>query len=71
VALEAVKGEKTMAQIADEFGGHANQVRNWKNRLLSMLPELFSDRRKKREEDRDKLEAELFRQIGQLRVENE
>jgi len=36
-----------------------------------MLPELFSDRRKKREEDRDELEAELFRQIGQLRVENE
>jgi hypothetical protein len=34
-----------------------------------MLPELFSDRRKKRKEDRDELEAELFRQIGQLRVE--
>jgi len=38
--------------------------------LLSMLPELFSDRRKKQEEDRDELEAGLFRKIGQLRVEN-
>jgi transposase-like protein len=70
-ALETVKGEKTVAQIASEFGVHPNQVRKWKDQLLSMLPELFSDRRKKREEDRDELEAELFRQIGQLRVENE
>jgi len=71
VALEEVKGEKTVAQIAGEFGVHPDQVRKWKDQLLSMLPELFSDRRKKREEDRDELEAELFRQIGQLRVENE
>ena len=50
---------------------HPNQVRKWKDQLLSMLPELCSDRRKKREEDRDELEAEQFRQIGQLWVENE
>ena len=56
-----------MAQIASEFGVHPNQVRKWKDQLL----ELFSDRRKKREEDRDELEAELFHQIGQLRIENE
>jgi len=60
-----------MAQIASEFWVHPNQVRKWKDQLLSMLPELFSYRRKKRKEDRDKLEDELFRQIGQLRVENE
>jgi len=71
VALEEVKGEKTVAQIASELGVHPNQVRKWKDQLLSMLPKLFSDRRKKREEDRDELEAELFRQIGQLWVENE
>jgi len=53
VALEAVKGEKTVAQIASEFGGHPNQVRMWKDQLLRMLRELFSDRRKNREEDRD------------------
>jgi len=71
VALEGVKGEKTVAQIASEFGVHPNQVRKWKDHLLSMLPELFSDQRKKRKEDRDELEAALFRQIGRLRVENE
>jgi hypothetical protein len=47
VALEAVKGEKTVAQIASEFGVHPNQVRKCKDQLLSILPELFSYRRKK------------------------
>jgi transposase-like protein len=71
VALEAVKGEKTVAQIASEFGVHPNQFRKWREQLLSLLPELFSDRRRKREESQEEMEAELFRQIGQLRVENE
>jgi hypothetical protein len=39
--------------------------------LLSILPEVFLDRRKEWEEDWDGLEAELFRQIDQMRVENE
>jgi len=69
VALEAVKGEKTIAQISSEFGIHSNMVRNWRKQLLEMLPDLFSGRRKKREKDRDELEAELYRQIGQLKVE--
>jgi putative transposase len=71
VALEAVGGEKTVAQIVSECVCHSNHVRKWKDRLLCLLPELFSYRRKKREEERDELEAELFRQIGQLRIVNE
>jgi transposase len=69
VALEAVKGEKTIAQIAGEFGIHPNQIQRWRKQLLEMLPDLFSDRRKRVDKDRDELEAELFRQIGQLKVE--
>jgi len=71
IALEAVKGEKTMAQIASEFGVHPNQIRQWRQHLLEMLPGLFSDRRKRVEKDREELEAELYRQIGQLKVEVE
>ncbi len=70
-ALEAVKGEKTIAQVASEYGIHPNQVRQWKEHLLNVLPGLFSDRRKKTDEERDQLEAELFQQIGQLKVEND
>ena len=69
VALEAVKGEKTIAQIAGEFGIHPNQIQRWRKQLLEMLPDLFSDRRKRVDKDREELEAELFRQIGQLKVE--
>ncbi len=46
VALEAVKGEKTIAQLAGEYGVHPNQIGRWKTELLEKLPGLFSDRRK-------------------------
>jgi len=45
VALEALKGEKTMAQISSEYGVHPNQIRQWRQRLLDEIPEVFSDRR--------------------------
>lgn len=71
VALEAVKGEKTIAQIATEFEVHPNQIRQWRRHLLDVLPEVFSNRRPQQEKARDEIEAELYRQIGQLKVELE
>ena len=49
VALEAVKGEKTMAQLSSEYGVHPNQIRQWRQRLLDELPDVFFDRRQKQE----------------------
>lgn len=69
VALEAVKGEKTIAQIASEYGVHPNQIGQWKKRLLKELPSLFSDRRRKEEKEGAAEADELYRQIGQLKVE--
>ena len=69
VALEAVKGEKTLAELSSEYGVHPNQIRNWRKQLLEMLPDLFTDRRKKRDKDQEELISELYRQIGQLKVE--
>jgi len=72
VAFEAVaKGEKTIAQIASEYSVHPNQVRLWRNHLMEQLPELFSSRRPQQEKAREELEAELFQQIGQLKMELE
>ena len=71
VAFEAAKGEKTLAQIASEYKVHPNQIRQWRRQLLETLPDLFSDRRKRLEKNRDELEDELYRQIGQLKVELE
>jgi len=69
VALEALKAEKTISEISSEYGVHANQVRQWKKQLLKELPSIFTDRKKKEALDRKELEAELYRQIGQLKVE--
>ena len=71
VALEALKEEKTMAQLSSEFGVHVNQIRQWRQKLLEELPSLFSDRRKKRGKEGEELLSELYRQIGQLKVELE
>lgn len=69
IALLALKGEQTTAEIASQYSVHPNQVMLWKKQALEGLPEVFSDRRKKREESRDEVEGELYRQIGQLKVE--
>ena len=71
VALEALRGEKTMAQLSGEFGVHVNQIRQWRQKLLDELPSLFSDRRSRKEKEGEELLSELYRQIGQLKVELE
>lgn len=71
VALEAIKGVKTIAQIASQYGVHPNQIRQWRKQLVEELPAIFSDKRQKAEKEREELESELYKQIGQLRVELE
>ena len=69
IALAALKGEQTTAEIASQYSVHPNQVTQWKKQALEALPEIFSERRKRKEEDREEIESELYRQIGQLKVE--
>jgi putative transposase len=69
VALEAIKGEKTLAEIASHFGIHPNQVTQWKKRLLEEIPLIFSKKGDRIQQDKDELIDELYRQIGQLKVE--
>ena len=69
VALEAIKGEKTVAEISSKYSIHPNQVGKWKKEALERLPELFNGKIKKREQAADELQAELYQQIGQLKVE--
>jgi len=69
VAFEAAKGEHTLAELSSEYSVHPNQIRTWRKQLLECLPDLFTDRRKKKERDHEELVSELYRQIGQLKVE--
>lgn len=69
VALEAIKGQKTLNEIASQYEVHPNQVTQWKKQALDGLPELFSQRRVRLEKDDETLKAQLYQQIGQLKVE--
>ena len=61
--------EKTIAELSSEYGVHSNQIRQWKKKLVEELPDIFSDRRKRSEKEGEELTSELYRQIGQLKVE--
>ena len=69
VALEAIKGQRTLSEIASEFGVHPNLITKWKKQALDELPGLFSGKKEKVERENRELESELYRQIGQLKVE--
>ncbi len=59
VALAAVRGDKTTAQLTSEFGIHTSQVTAWKKRLLDGVPELFTDGRRKQSDEQPVNEQEL------------
>ncbi len=69
VAAEALRGVKTQNEIAAEFGIHPIQVTAWKKQLLEGMPSLFGARADKGEAEQEALVAQLYQQIGQLKVE--
>ena len=69
VALEAIKGQRTINEIASYYSVHPNQVTQWKKQALEGLPETFSSRRSRAVQDEEALRAQLYQQIGQLKVE--
>jgi transposase len=74
VVLESLKGNKTLAQLSSEFGIHAQMITDWKRQALDGIPTLFESTASKSTlsvEQREQIEAPLFQQIGQLKVEND
>jgi len=71
VALDAIKGEKTLNELSSIYGVHQNQISKWKKKVLELLPEILADRRSKNNEDQAQREAKLYQQIGQLTMEVE
>jgi len=73
VALEAVRGEKTSAELASVYEIHPTLINGWKRQLLEDASELFDGGKSasKAESDTEAQIAELYRQIGQLTVERD
>lgn len=71
VALAALKGDQTIAEMTAKYGVHATQINRWKKAALTILPEAFSNKRQRQNDDQQALVDELYKQIGQLKVENE
>jgi transposase-like protein len=69
IALEAIKGQKTIQEIASHYGVHPNQVTNWKRQAVEAAPSIFADRRTHPDTSDEALKAELYQQIGQLQME--
>jgi transposase-like protein len=72
VVLEALKEEKTVAQLASEYEIHATMIHAWKREFLENASSIFEDKRKNKEpRDQEQLTEHLYKQIGQLKVEND
>ncbi len=71
VALAAVRGDKTTAEMASKFGVHSNQISSWKRQLLEGATELFADGRQRNKEASSADEEQLYEQIGRLKMEIE
>jgi putative transposase len=69
VALEALRGERTINELAAEYGVHPVQITQWKKVVLEEVPQLFSRRRGAKAKEEEALKAALYQQIGQLKVE--
>lgn len=71
VALEAIKGQRTVQEIASTFEVHPNQVAQWKRQALEQLPAVFSSEHSHNERADEELKDELYQQIGRLQMELE
>src|SRR2546428_10098790 len=69
VALEAIKEQQTLAELGSSYGVHPTLVAQWKRQLRDGLSQLFRDPRQRPDRSAEEIQAQLYQQIGQLKVE--
>jgi transposase len=70
VALAALKNEETVSELSARFAVHPTMINNWKRALLDSAPDIFDKGQRSRKHNQAQVD-ELYRQIGQLKVEND
>ena len=71
VALEALKGEMTIAQISSKYGIHATQINRWRKEAQEWVVSGFKSKSKIKDTSQEDLTRQLYEQIGQLTVERD
>jgi len=69
VAIEAIKGHRTINEIASEFEVHPGQVNTWKKQALEGLGETFDRKGKSKDEGSEREKDRLYQKVGQLQIE--
>jgi len=69
VALEAIREQKTIAELASMYSVHSTQITKWKKKGLEILSQGFSEKKIQQEHNDRELVQELYQQIGRLKVE--
>lgn len=69
VALEALKETSTIAELSSQHGVHSTQIRKWKQEAADRILSCFSSKEERKSADQTVLVDELYKQIGQLKVE--
>jgi len=71
IVLEAIRGQKTIAELASEYGVHPNQITTWKKQFMEQLPGIFSKGSNNIEKSYEQEKEALLKKIGQLEMERD
>ena len=71
VALSAIKNEMTIAELSSKYEVHRSQIVNWRKQVIDQISSVFQGKQSMHDKSQVKLVDELYRQIGQLKVEND
>ena len=71
VALGAAKGTKTLSELSSEYEVHSTQISEWKNQLIKNGASIFNMTTARQQREQETLQAELYEQIGRLKMELE
>jgi len=69
VAMEAIKGQRTVNELAQEYSVHPNQIGLWKKQMLASAPEVFSSGKDRQYEEMEQERDRLYKKVGQLQVQ--